>query len=201
MLKWILSIGLILTNPLAAEVKVLAFAGSTQTDSINKKLVRQAAKMAEEMGAKVQVIDLRDYTIPFYDGDLENLKGLPEGAKKLRQLMMENQAIIIATPEYNGSVSGILKNAIDWATRNEEGKPSRDAFLGKKFALLSASPSPAGGSRALEHLRTIIENVGGKVVTEQLALANAHQAFDPQGNLQDPATKEKLKKEIQELLN
>ncbi|KIC71214.1 NADPH-dependent FMN reductase [Candidatus Protochlamydia amoebophila] len=201
MLKWMLCIGLVLTSPLAAELKVLAFSGSTQIDSLNRKFVHQAAKIAEEMGAKVQIIDLRDYSIPFYDGDLENAKGLPENAKKLRQLMMESQAIIISTPEYNGSLSGVLKNAIDWATRNEQGKPSRDAFAGKKFAILSASPSPSGGSHALDHLRAVIEGVGGKVVSEQVALSNAHQAFDSQGNLQDPVIKEKLKKEIQELLH
>ncbi|CUI16134.1 NADPH-dependent FMN reductase [Candidatus Protochlamydia naegleriophila] len=201
MLKWLVTACLVLASPLAAaEVKVLAFAGSTQDSSLNKKLVREAAKIAGQMGAKVKVIDLRDYEIPFYDADLESSQGMPQSAKRLRQLMKESHAIIIATPEYNGSLSAVLKNAIDWASRSESGQPSRDAFSGKKFAILSASPGGTGGARALGHLRTIIENVGGTVVSTQVSVPNAYQAFNEQGELQDPILKEGLKKEVQELL-
>ncbi len=201
MLKWLVTACLVLASPLAAaEVKVLAFAGSTQDSSLNKKLVREAAKIAGQMGAKVKVIDLRDYEIPFYDADLESSQGMPQSAKRLRQLMKESHAIIIATPEYNGSLSAVLKNAIDWASRSEGGQPSRDAFSGKKFAILSASPGGTGGARALGHLRTIIENVGGTVVSTQVSVPNAYQAFNEQGELQDPVLKEELKKEVQELL-
>lgn len=200
MLKWLMCACLAFITPLAAETKVLAFSGSTRQDSYNQKLIQQAAKIAESMGAKVTVINLRDYSMPFYDGDLEASQGLPQAAQRLQRLMKESQAIIIATPEYNGSVSGVLKNAIDWASRSEEGKPSREAFKGKKFALMSLSPGAGGGARALAHLSTIIENVGGKVVSTQLAVPNGYQAFDAQGLLKDPALREQLRQEIQQLL-
>jgi chromate reductase, NAD(P)H dehydrogenase (quinone) len=125
---------------------------------------------------------------------------MPEHAKRFRQLLIESDAVLITSPEYNGSVSGILKNTLDWASRSENGQPSRDAFKGKKFAIMSASPGPGGGARGLEHLRTIIENVGGIVVQQRLSVPNAYNAFDPQGALRDDTLKHKLSEEIQQLL-
>lgn len=200
MLKWCLAIGLLLGGPVAAETKVLAFSGSTREDSFNKKLVQEAAKMAQQMGATVKVIDLRDYPLPHYDGDLEVKEGMPENAKRLRQLMIESQAIIIASPEYNSSVSSTLKNVLDWASRNEEGKSSREAFKGKKFAIMSTSPGKGGGARGLVHLRAIIEDVGGEVVKQQVTVPQAHSAFNAQGVLENPELKEQLKQEIQQIV-
>lgn len=201
MLKWCLAIGLLFGGPVAAETKVLAFSGSTREGSFNKKLVQEAAKMAQQMGAIVTVIDLRDYPLPHYDGDLEAKEGMPENAKRLRQLMMGSQAIIIASPEYNSSVSGVLKNLIDWASRNEEGKPSREAFKGKKFAIMSASPGQGGGARGLVHLRAIIEGIGGEVVQQQVSVPQAYNAFNAQGALESPELKEQLKQEIQQIVS
>jgi chromate reductase, NAD(P)H dehydrogenase (quinone) len=200
MLKWLLVIGLSCIGPLSAQVKVVAFSGSTREQSVNKKLLQEAVKVAERMGAEVKVIDLRDFPMPFYDGDIEAKLGMPEHAKRFRQLLIESDAVLITSPEYNGSVSGILKNTLDWASRSENGQPSRDAFKGKKFAIMSASPGPGGGARGLEHLRTIIENVGGIVVQQRLSVPNAYNAFDPQGALRDDTLKHKLSEEIQQLL-
>jgi chromate reductase, NAD(P)H dehydrogenase (quinone) len=199
MLKSLLITGLIAATPLTAEIKILAFSGSTREDSMNKKLIQNAAEIARQMNVTVNIIDLRDYSMPFYDGDVEQ-KGLPENAKRLRKLMIESQAIIIASPEYNGSLSGVLKNALDWASRSEEGKPSREAFQGKKFAIMSASPGLGGGSRSLSHLQTVIQNVGGEVIGLQLTVPNAYTAFDNQGRLKDSALQEQLKKEILQLI-
>jgi len=181
---------------LSAETKVLAFSGSTREDSVNKKLVSEAANLARQMDADVVVVDLKDYSIPIYNGDLEAKEGMPNTVKQLRQLMIRSNVIFIASPEYNGSVSAILKNIIDWTSRSEQGTPSRDAFKGKKFVIMSASPGPSGGVRGLAHLKSIIENVGGTVISQQFVLPDAYNAFDEKGQLKDP----KLKTELQQLI-
>lgn len=200
MFKWIFAVSLMLAGPLAAETKILAFAGSTREDSLNKKLVREAARSARLLGATVTVIDLKDYPMPFYDGDLEAKQGMPENAIRLRKLMLASNAVIISTPEYNGSLPAVLKNAIDWLSRSEDGKPTRDAFKGKKFAIMSASPGGGGGSRALTDLRKVIENIGGEVVSKQVAVPNADKAFNSAGGLENPALMNALRDEIQQIL-
>lgn len=200
MFKWLLLCSLVCIGTLSAEIKVLVFSGSTREDSTNRKLAKEATDIAKDLGATVTVVDLREYPMPFYDGDIETRKGMPESAKRLRNLMKESNAIIIATPEYNGSVSAVLKNAIDWVSRNEQGHPSRDAFKNKRFAIMSASPGEGGGSKALNHLRLILQNIGGEVVDLQVSVPNAYNAFNMDGSLKNPQTKERLKQEIQQLL-
>jgi chromate reductase, NAD(P)H dehydrogenase (quinone) len=182
--------------PLSAQVKVLAFAGSTRADSYNGKLVADAAQNARQMGASVTLINLKDYPMPLYDADLEAKQGMPKNAKRLRELMINNDAIIIASPEYNGSIPAVLKNALDWASRGEGGNASRSAFKGKKFAIMSASPGPGGGCRGLTHLRSVIEAVGGTVIPKQVCVAQADKYFSTKDRPEYPA----LKEEIQQLL-
>lgn len=189
-------LSLALSAHLSAELKVAAFAGSTRKDSVNQKLVIEAAGLAQGMNTNTTVINLKDYPIPFYEGDLEASQGMPENAKKLRQLMIQSDIILIASPEYNGSLSAILKNAIDWASRSENAGSSREAFKGKKFIIMSASPGSSGGARGLTHLRTIIENIGGTVLPQQIVVPDAYNAFDEQGHLKNP----KLKSELEQLI-
>jgi NAD(P)H-dependent FMN reductase len=179
---------------------IIAFAGSLRKDSVNKKLLSEAVAIARGLGAHVEVLDLASYPLPFYNADLESAKGMPEEAKKFRRLLIEAKAIMIASPEYNASVSGVLKNQIDWCSRSEEGKPSRDAFKGKKIALMSASPSTYGGSRALADLRPILEDIGGIVLKNQVSLPNAYQAFNPTGKLLIPEKLQELNTLIKELV-
>lgn len=192
---------LLLGMPLAAEVKIVAFAGSTREGSYNKKLVEQAAGMARQMGASVTVIDLGDYPMPFYNADSEITQGMPSNAKRFRQLMINSDALIIAAPEYNGSIPAILKNVIDWTSRSEDGKSSREAFKGKKFAIMSTSPGGGGGKRGLDHLRSIIESIGGQVVALQVAIPESHKAFNENGDLVNAEMKKQLQQEIQQLLD
>ena len=200
MKKYLLLGALTLLSHLAAETKILVFAGSTREESYNKKLALYAAKIARTNGASVTVINLKEYPLPLYDGDSEKNEGMPNNAKKIRQLMIDSNAIIIASPEYNGSVSAVLKNVLDWASRSEDGKPSRDAFKGKKFAIMSTSPGTGGGARGLVHLRFIIDAIGGTVVEDQVIVPNGNDAFDEKGELKNPTIKEQLQKEIKELL-
>lgn len=176
-------------------MNVLVFAGSTREQSFNKKLAAEAANFLRQKGANVTFVDLKDYPIPFYNGDLESKEGMPPKAKQLRDLFINNDFIFISTPEYNGSIPSILKNVIDWASRNELGKPSRDAFKGKKFVIMSASPGSGGGARAQAHLRSILESAGGTVLQEQITVPDASNAFDEQGKLKN----EKIKSELQKI--
>ena len=196
----ILLVCLAFALPLSAEMRVLAFAASTRADSYNRKLVLEAAEMARKMGAKVTVVDLKDYTMPFYNADHEAKEGMPAKAMQLRQLMIQSDAIIIASPEYNASIPAILKNLLDWTSRGEKGNYSPDAYKGKKFAIMSASPGKMGGARGLVHLRAVLEAIGGEVVSKQVSITEAHSAFNSKGQLIDPAKKEQLQEEVQQLL-
>ncbi len=199
MKKWLLLVLLGLHLSLCANLKVLAFAGSTRQDSYNKKLIREAAELARQLGADVTLIDLKDYPMPFYDGDLE-AKGFPKNVKLFRDLMINHDFIMIASPEYNSSVPGLLKNALDWASRKEKSAAPGDAFKGKKFALMSASPSKKGGVRGLVHLRAIIEDIHGEVIPEETTVPVAYEAFDEKGRLKSPELKAQLQAEVQALL-
>ena len=167
-------------------VSVLAFSGSMRTDSLNKKLVRVAAAAVERAGGEVTHLDLRDLALPLYDGDLEAQSGLPEGARQLKQLMLAHDAFLISSPEYNSSISGVLKNAIDWASRPLPGEPALAPFTGKVVGLMAASPGGFGGIRALATLRAIMENLGSIAIPKQVALPRAHEAFNEAGVLKDP---------------
>ncbi len=165
--------------------KILAFAGSTRTGSFNKQLAALAADAARQVGAEVTLIDLRDLALPLFDQDLEEASGLPEGAKRFKALLRESDGFLIASPEYNSSITGVLKNAIDWASRAEsDDEPPLVAFRGKAAALVSASPGGLGGLRALVHLRAILGNIGVLVLPDQVSISSAHEAF-ADGQLKD----------------
>jgi chromate reductase, NAD(P)H dehydrogenase (quinone) len=166
--------------------RILAFAGSTRAGSFNKKLIRVAADAAREAGSEVTLIDLRDFPLPLFDGDLEDASGLPENAKKLKELMRSHDGFLISSPEYNSSITGVLKNTIDWASRDEtDDEPPLVCFRGKVASLMSASPGGLGGLRGLVHLRAILGNIGVIVLPDQVAVGAAHEAFDDDGKLRD----------------
>ena len=165
--------------------KILALAGSTRTQSFNKKLVRVAADGARAAGAEVTEIDLRDYPMPLYDGDLEAESGLPGQARALRRVFLEHDGLLIAAPEYNGSISAVLKNTIDWLSRSHEGEPALACFEGKVAGLMAASPGRLGGLRGLSHVRQILSGIRVLVIPEQQAVPGAGQAFNEAGALSD----------------
>ena len=165
--------------------KILAFAGSTRTGSFNKQLVKIAAAGARAAGAEVTELDLRDFPMPLYDGDLEAKEGLPAHAKKLKELLLAHQGLLISAPEYNSGISGVLKNAIDWASRSTLGEAPLACFVGKVAALMSASPGGLGGLRGLVHVRSILGNIHVLVLPDQVAVPRAHEAFTSDGTLKD----------------
>jgi chromate reductase, NAD(P)H dehydrogenase (quinone) len=172
--------------------KILAFAGSTRSGSLNKKLIAIAADEARRQGAEVTLIDLQDYPLPLYNGDLEDEEGVPEAGQRLFSLFEEHAGLLLACPEYNSSITPLLKNTIDWVSRPQSGKESIAAFGGKVAGLLSASPGALGGLRGLVHVRSILGNIGVHVIPNQVAVSKAHEAFDDSGALRD----DKMEKRI-----
>jgi len=169
-----------------SQPKIVAFAGSLRAGSYNKKLVALAAEAARAAGAEATVVDLRELALPVFDQDIEDTTGLPECAKKFKALLRASDGFLIASPEYNSSITAALKNAIDWASRAEsDDEPSLAAFRGKAAALMSASPGALGGLRGLVTVRSILSNIGVLVLPDQIAINTAHEAFDEAGKLKD----------------
>jgi NAD(P)H-dependent FMN reductase len=168
--------------------RILAFGGSLRRDSFNQKLVALAAEGARAAGAEVTVISLREFPMPVFDQDLEDSSGKPEAAVRLKALFASHHGLLIASPEYNSSLTAALKNAIDWVSRaDSDDEPMLSALSGKSAVLCSASPGGLGGLRGLVHLRAILGNLGITVLPDQFALGSAHNAFAPDGSLTDPA--------------
>lgn len=175
--------------------KILAFAGSLRRDSWNKKLVQVAAAGAKAAGAEVTYIDLHDFPMPLFDQDLEDANGMDPQAQRFKDLLAAHDGWLIASPEYNSSITAALKNALDWASRKSAAdEPALSAFQNKVAVILSASPGALGGLRGLVHLRAILGNVGVIVLPEQKAVPAAAQAFAPDGQLKDAATRQAVEK-------
>ncbi len=174
--------------------RILAFAGSTRLESFNKKLVAAAAKGAEDAGAQVTLIDLRDYSMPLFDQDLEAAEGLPENARALRELFLSHNALLIACPDYNGSLTRVHTNTIDWVSRRQEGEPPLACVKGKVALLLATSPGALGGMRALRHLQTILMGMQVIVLPEQKAIPKAAEVFGADG-----IADEKVRAEVERL--
>lgn len=172
--------------------KILAIAGSKRTGSYNVSLLKAVAREAEAAGAEVTILNLADYPLPIMDQDLEDAEGLPENARKIKALMKSHQALLIASPEYNSSITPLLKNVIDWASRREDGEKPLECYTGKVAAIISASPGALGGLRSLFALRQLLSNINVLVIPDQLALMKANEAFDEQGNLKDEGQRKRL---------
>jgi NAD(P)H-dependent FMN reductase len=166
--------------------KILAFAGSSRKDSLNKKLVKIAALGAESAGATVTFIDLADYPMPLFNQDLESQQGMPEKAHEFKKLLIEHDGFLIASPEYNSAFSPLLKNVIDWASRAEsKDEPPLAAYKGKVAAIMATSPGALGGIRGLVFLRMLLSNIGVTVIPDQIAVPHAMKAFADDGSLID----------------
>ena len=161
-------------------MRLFAFAASLRRESLNRKLVRLAVQAAERAGASVDHADFREFDMPLYDGDLEAATGLPAGAHELRKRFLDADAFMIATPEYNNSIPGTLKNAIDWVSRQTPA-----AWRHKPGMLMSASTSAVGGSRGAWAARVPLEVTGAILHPDMLSLPAAHEAFDERGALKD----------------
>jgi NAD(P)H-dependent FMN reductase len=179
----------------APPLRVLVFAASLRGESLNRKLAALAARVAERAGAVVDHATLRDFDVPAYDGDSEPTAGMPPGAQALRQRLAESDAFIIASPEYNASMPGVLKNLIDWTSRFRP-----QPFDTRHGLLMSASPSMAGGNRGLWALRMPLEHLGARIYPDMFSLAMAHKAFGGD-DLADPALRARFETSVQAFLS
>ena len=180
--------------------KLLVVAGSTRTGAFSKQLAQAAAALARTGGHEATFVDLRDFAMPLYDGDLEAAQGLPDGAVRLRALAKQHAALLVVTPEYNASLPAVLKNALDWLSRPYDKEPNVSAFGGAVAAVMASSPGALGGMRALVHLRQVLMNLGVLVITEQFALGGASTAFTTDGALVDGKQAAAAQKVVQRLL-
>ncbi len=169
-----------------AKLKIIAIPGATRAGSYNRKLLAIAVREAEKQGASVELLDLKEANLPMYDGDLE-AQGVPKAVAEFKKKIAQCGGAIIATPEYNFSIPAVLKNALDWASREP------NAFKGKTIAIMGASPGGFGTVRAQLHLRQIMVELDTWVVPKPLVhVSKAHEAFDERGALKDEKTTQAL---------
>jgi chromate reductase len=177
------------------KLRVLVFAASLRAESLNNKLAALAARVAEQSGAIVDHASMRDFDVPLYDGDLEEAQGIPAGAEELRRRLLESDAFIVSSPEYNGSMPGVFKNLIDWTSRFRP-----QPFDSRHGLLLSASPSMVGGNRGLWALRMPLEHLGARIFPDMFSLSMAHKAF-AENDIADQALRGRFEKNLQAFLS
>jgi NAD(P)H-dependent FMN reductase len=188
---------------MSTPIPLLVFAGSTRTGSWNRQLATAVGDMATAEGAQVTRIELGDFDVPLYNADLE-AKGTPRDVVRLKEIFHAHPAWLVCSPEYNGSVTGLLKNTIDWVSSPIKGDPdwSRGTkpFAGKVVGLLAASPGALGGLRSLSHLTPLLMNLQCWVAPRQFALSRAHEAFDPNGQLATDAARSNARAVVEQVL-
>ena len=165
---------------MASPVKILAFAGSSRRESLNRKFLAVAVQEVKHAGGEVTLVELSDYELPLYNGDLEDASGMPANARKLVDLIKGHTGLLIASPEYNSSITALLKNTIDWCSRADD-----NPFTGRVVAVISASPGAYGGNRSLKTTQQILLHLGAHIVPAMASLPAAHKAFGPDGQLTD----------------
>jgi NAD(P)H-dependent FMN reductase len=189
---------------MARKPKILAFAGSFRENSYNKRVLKVAVEGARKAGAEVTVVDLRDYPMPVYNEDDHKQNGFDENALKFQRLLGEHDGFLIASPEYNGSIPGGLKNVIDWASRKSDEFGMVEVFKGKVAAIMTASPGAFGGIRCLAHLRGVLTIMLVNVLPSEIAVAKVGAMFDgDSGEMTDDAMRgilEKLGESLADML-
>ena len=172
-------------------IRFMVFGASLRRASLNNCLASLASRVVARNGGGVDNALMKDFDAPFYNGDVEAESGPPPGARAFTDRLKMVDGLIIASPEYNASMPGVIKNLIDWVSRIRP-----QPFNGKQAFLLSASPSMAGGNRGLWSLRIPLEHLGMRVYPDMFSLAQAHQAFDAQGELVNATLHERLESTI-----
>lgn len=172
-------------------MRLLVLCGSLRRASLNLRLARAAASMLEDMGHEARVITLHDVPLPLYDGDLDQEGERPESLSVFQEMLLAHDGLLIASPEYNHSVAGPLKNAVDWVSRIRP-----NPLAGLPTFLMAASPGAVGGHRGMKALRPSIELLGAPVLPSMYALSGASEAFDDAGSLQHPQQARRLRDDL-----
>ena len=182
--------------PTRDPLRFLVLSASGQADSLNSRLARLTAHAIEAGGWVADVVSLKDFVVPGYDGDDEAAHGIPAGAEHLKQCLESADALVVVSPEYNGSMPGVLKNLIDWVSRFRP-----QPFNGVQTLLMSASPSMAGGNRGLWALRVPLEHLGARVYPDMFSLALAHAMFTDDGHLSEDHLRQRLEATVTNFAN
>ncbi|MBX3163394.1 MAG: NAD(P)H-dependent oxidoreductase [Bacteroidetes bacterium] len=161
-------------------LRILVFSASLRNASLNTQLAKLAARVIEKNGGKVDYANMSDFDCPSFNQDLEVDNFHPAGAEEFKKRILANDAFIISSPEYNGSIPGLLKNTIDWVSRFRP-----QPFNEKHCMLMSASPSMGGANHGLWSLRIPLEKLGSNIFSSMFSLATAHKAFTPEGKIAD----------------
>jgi len=179
------------SRPDREPVRFLVLAASLREGSYNGRLARLAAEAIEANGGTVDFRPMSDFDCPSYNQDVQDGEGFPPGADLFRECIQTNDAFVISSPEYNASMPGVLKNAVDWVSRFRP-----QPFNEKHGLLLSASPSMAGGNRSLWALRVPFEHLGARIYPDMFSLAQAHQAFGDDGRLANEQLQERFEHNV-----
>jgi NAD(P)H-dependent FMN reductase len=168
--------------------------GSARRGSLNQRLLNVAVQGAVAAGAEVTVVSLSDFPLPFFDSELEQEQGVPANALDLQKLFSEHDALLVASPDYNGGYTALLKNTLDWMSRPTTEKVSGMAlFANNPTAVISASPGPMGGIRSMLAMRGVLEKLGAVLIPQTFTLGVAHQAFAENGQLVNPQVEGEVK--------
>ena len=180
---------------------ILAFSGSSRRGSYNRHVLDKLSTMATAHGASITQVDLGALDIPVYNADDESSLGLPAGVRELRALLSEHQGLMIACPEYNGFITPLLLNCIDWATRSGDGGLDVTPFFNKPAAIASASPGAFGGMRSAGHLRTLLSGIGCLVLPVSLTVPSSTRAFDEDGEFTDERIRQRAELLVTSLID
>ena len=177
--------------------RIVVMAGSRRREALSRRVAAACAQALEAAGAEVERVDLDDYPAPLYDGDLEAASGLPEGVVRLQRVLHASDGVLVVNPEYNGSLTPLLKNTLDWCSRPNPADPERSGgkvYAGRAAAVVGSSPGALGGMRVLFHIRDVLGYLGMQVIPQQLAVGKAGEAVGDDDRLRDAAQQDMLDK-------
>ena len=169
-----------MNRPARERVRFLVFGASLRAESLNARLASLAARRVEANGGEADLASMREFDCPSYDQDVQNSQGFPSGAESLRVRLLDCDALVVSAPEYNASIPGVLKNALDWVSRFHP-----QPFDQRHALVMSASPSMTGGNRGAWALRVPLEHLGARVYPDMFSLAQAHLTLNDEGDLVD----------------
>lgn len=184
--------------------RIVVMAGSSRREALSRKVAAACVAPLAAAGADVDLVELADHPAPLYNGDLEVESGLPEGIVRLQRRLAAADGLLVVNPEYNGSITPLLKNALDWCSRPNPADRARSGgavYAGRAAAVVGTSPGALGGMRVLFHVRDILGYLGMQVIPQQLAIGKAGEAVGDDGRLRDPAQREALDKLAQALVD
>ena len=177
--------------------RIVVMAGSRRREALSRRVAAACVRALDAAGAEVERVELDDYPAPLYDGDLEAASGLPEAIVRLQRVLHASDGVLVVNPEYNGSLTPLLKNTLDWCSRPNPADPERSGgkvYAGRAAAVVGSSPGALGGMRVLFHIRDVLGYLGMQVIPQQLAVGKAGEAVGDDDRLRDAAQQEMLDK-------